>query len=214
MMRSTSTKSSVSFGSVETFETEATYQTNRQYPNPRDIEKQTRDLDEALILYGYAERAALRIQQAFRERLHAKDLNKQSSLLLLQKQKLEATREESEDDLKKEKDTDVDEQDYTAMYTMVFLALVFLVTTGSKLAVFCWKWIKRIFGGEDIGDVDAVANAAAKGGGPTGPTPTGGNTGAAGGAQAGAQGAIAAQAASSAASGAASGMASIAAAGK
>ena len=203
------TTSSVSFGSVETFETMDTSK-DRGY-SKADIENQARDLAEALILYGYAERAALRIQREFRARQKQKQL-------LVQNQKSDTAEEESKEDLKLDKDSNDENDDKTGLYTTIFLALFAIVTVVPKLLQAIWRCIQMLLGGDDTGGADAIANATMPqgggGGGAVGPTPTGGEAGAAGGAQAGAQGAMAAQAASSAASGAASGVASSAAAGK
>mmetsp|Transcript_31348 Transcript_31348/g.75500 ORF Transcript_31348/g.75500 Transcript_31348/m.75500 type:complete len:300 (+) Transcript_31348:94-993(+) len=169
----------------------------------QEIEDQTRDLDEALILYGYAEKAARKIQLVFRERQQEK-FNQEKSSTEIESEDLETPNEKDDDD--------ASEQDNSKWYTLIFLILTTLAACIPKLFGLC----ETLLGGDDTGATDA-ANVAMQGGGggPAGPTPTGGEgAGAAGGgAQAGAQSAMAAQAASSAASGAASGVASGAAAG-
>ena len=170
-------------------------------------------MEEAFRLYFYAEKAALRIQQAFRERQKEKELQ-----LLLNKHDSDADTEKQSIDVEVGKMDSDDEEDKSTPYTMIFLALFTCIMVVPSLLMKCYSLIRKCLGGDDTGGIDAIANNAmtqGAGGGGVAPTPTGGEgAGAAGGgAQAGAQGAMAAQAASSAASGAASGVASGAAAG-
>lgn len=181
---------------------------NSRATNPL-ILQQAKDLSEAMYMIAIAERAARKIQLAFRERQAQRNGDKSDSDTI-----------NEDDSVVKEKDEEEKSEatrDAAQWYTLIFLVIVFLVQWVPKIL----KWLNKCLGDEGTGDVDAAANLATQpggggGGGGTGPTPTGGEgAGAgAGGAQAGAQGAMAAQAASSAASGAASGVASGAAAGK
>lgn len=174
----------------------------REY-SKQHIKEQTKDLEEAFFLYAYAEKAAKKIQLAFRERKEAK----------LDADKPENSTENTTKCIEKDDNDDDDddasqEQDYIMLFVLVGC---FLYTWIPKLLACCYSLIS----GGDTGEVDAAANAAMQPGGGGGAAgPSGAEGAAGGGAQAGAQGAMAAQAASSAASGAASGVGAGAAAGK
>lgn len=176
-------------------------------------------------MYVYAERAANKIQLAFRERQEAK----------LDAEKTDSSTEDDDTSAQlwiksiENNEKDASDKNTGQWYTWFFLVGALICSFIPKLIMMCSKYC----GGDDAGAgdaADAAATAAMQsrqattvggevgGGGAGGPAPSGGEGGAgaggAGGAQAGAQGAMAAQAASSAASGAASGVASGAAAGK
>ncbi len=182
----------------------------RKY-STQEIQEQTKELDEAFLMYYYAEKAARKIQLAFRERQQAKlDADKSESSTENESENFTKSADKDGDNGENDEGDDDEEKDWIMLFVLVGCLLF---TWIPKLISCCNNLL-----GDNTG-VDAAANAAMQpggGGGVAGPTPTGGEgAGAAGGgAQAGAQGAMAAQAASSAASGAASGVASGAAAGK
>ncbi|CAJ1968975.1 unnamed protein product [Cylindrotheca closterium] len=149
-----------------------------------EIEKQAMDLDEALILAAYAEKAALRIQTVFRERQQQKQSGKDDSTTETDDEKDELT-----------SDDEVGEEPSPDWYMMILLATIACFTDLPNWINKIWGWLKRIFGGDDsvnATDMQAMTNGT--------PGPGGNGGGGGGGGEA-----MASQAAASASGAAGSG---------